>query len=106
MRYDLRKHHRVELNYVARVLSLGGETICDCALLDVSQGGARIEVLASEIVPDEFLLVFSASSSVSRKCKVAWRKAENIGITFLKVVDTAAAKKAMRRTRLLETRTS
>jgi PilZ domain len=66
MRYDLRKDHRVELNYIARVLSLGGETICDCALLDVSQGGARIEVLASEIVPDEFLLVFSKQQRESK----------------------------------------
>jgi hypothetical protein len=101
MRYDLRKHRRVELNYTARILGLGGETICDCAVLDVSQGGARIAVLASEIVPDEFLLIFSGGSSVSRKCKVVWRRAENIGVTFLKVGDTAAAKTAMRITRLL-----
>jgi hypothetical protein len=100
---DLRKHRRVELNYVARVLSLEAELICDCALIDVSQGGARISVLAAEMVPDEFLLAFSAKSDVTRKCKVAWRRDDEIGVIFLKVVDAAAAMRTARRARLTET---
>ncbi len=102
MNYGSRKHRRVELNYTARILGRDGKTICDCAIIDVSEGGARIAVLASEIVPDEFLLSFSASSNVSRRCKVAWRKDEDIGLTFLKAVNLTAAKKAKRRTQLLE----
>jgi len=100
---ELRKHRRVELSYGARVLSPEADLICDCAILDVSQGGARIAVLAAEMVPDEFLLAFSASSDVSRRCKVAWRRNEEIGVIFVKVVDTAATLRTARRARLLET---
>ncbi len=100
---ELRKHRRVELSYVARVMSLEAELICDCAIIDVSQGGARIAVLAADMVPDEFLLAFSPKSGVSRKCKVAWRTEDEVGATFLKVVDAAAAMRTARRARLLET---
>jgi hypothetical protein len=100
---ELRKHRRVDLSYVARVISLEAELICDCALVDVSQGGARIAVLAADMVPDEFLLAFSPKSDVSRKCKVAWRRDDEVGVIFLKVVDAAAAMRSARRARLLET---
>jgi hypothetical protein len=100
---ESRKHTRVELSYVARVMSLEAELICDCALIDVSQGGARIAVLAADMVPDEFLLGFSAKSDVSRKCRVAWRRDDEVGVIFLKVVDAAAAMRSARRARLLET---
>jgi PilZ domain-containing protein len=100
---DLRRHRRVDLSYVARVMSLEAELICDCALVDVSQGGARIAVLAADMVPDEFLLAFSAKSDVSRKCRVAWRRDDEVGVIFLKVVDAAAAMRSARRARLLET---
>jgi hypothetical protein len=100
---ELRRHRRVDLSYVARVLSPQADLICDCAIVDVSEGGARIAVLAAEMVPDEFLLTLSASSDVSRKCKVAWRREEEIGVIFVKTADTAAAARLARRARLLET---
>jgi len=97
-----RRHRRVELNYVARILSLEATIICDCAIIDVSQGGARIAVLGSGMVPDEFLLAFSASSGVSRRCRVAWRKEDEIGVTFVKAADNAATVRAARRARLTD----
>jgi hypothetical protein len=100
---ELRKHRRVDLSYVARVLSPQADLICDCAIVDVSQGGARIAVLAVEMVPDEFLLKFAASSDVSRRCRVAWRRDEEIGVIFVKAADVAAAARTARRARLLET---
>jgi hypothetical protein len=103
MSYVFRKHRRVELDCMARILSTKAEPICDCALIDVSQGGARLAVLASDMVPDEFLLTFSGSSDVSRRCKTMWRGHDEVGITFLKTVDTAKAMKASRIARLLET---
>ncbi len=103
MSYVFRKHQRVELDYMARILSLAGEPISDCAVIDVSEGGARIAVLASDMVPDEFLLRLSASSDVSRRCKVVWRKEDEVGVTFVKAVDTAKVIKAQRMARFLET---
>ena len=100
---ELRKHRRVDLSYVARVMNLAAELICDCAIIDVSQGGARLAVLAADMVPDEFLLAFSPTSDVSRRCKVAWRKEDEVGVTFVKAVDAAEARRAARRARLLQT---
>jgi PilZ domain-containing protein len=100
---ESRKHRRVELSYVARVMTLEAELVCDCALIDVSQGGARIAVLAADMVPDEFLLAFSPKSDVTRKCRVAWRKDDEVGVTFLKAVDVAEARRTARRARLLAT---
>jgi PilZ domain len=100
---ESRKHRRVDLSYVARVLSLKAELICDCAIVDVSQGGARVAVLAADMVPDEFLLAFSPKSHVTRKCKVAWRRDDEVGVTFLKTVDAAEARRTARRARLLAT---
>ena len=98
MSYVNRKHRRVDLDYMARIVSVGGEPICDCALMDVSDGGARLAVLAVEMVPDAFILRFSATSDVSRRCKVAWRKDDEIGVIFIK-----ADAKAARRAKLMET---
>jgi len=103
MSYVNRKHRRVELDWMARILSTKAEPICDCALIDVSEGGARLAVLASDMVPDEFLLTFSGSSEVSRRCKTMWRGADEVGITFVKAVDAAKAMKASRIARLTET---
>ena len=100
---ELRRYRRVDLSYVARVLSLQADLICDCAIVDVSEGGARIAVLATEMVPDEFLLTLSASSDVSRRCKVAWRRDDEVGVIFVKTVDAAATARIARRARLLET---
>ena len=98
-----RKHHRVDLDYMARILTVTGEPVCDCALIDVSQGGARIAVLAAEMVPDDFLLTLSSTSDVNRRCKVAWRKDGEIGVNFVKAVDIDKLVKAQRRARLLQT---
>ncbi len=103
MSYVFRKHRRVELDCMARISSTTAEPICDCALVDVSEGGARLAVLATDMVPDEFLLTFSGSSEVSRRCKVIWRRHDEVGITFVKTIDPVKVMKALRMARLLET---
>lgn len=102
MSYVNRKHRRVELDYMARIIGVAGEPICDCALMDVSDAGARLAVLAVDMVPDEFVLRMSATSNVIRQCKVVWRKDDEIGITYLKPGDVQKLAKAARRAKLLE----
>ncbi len=55
------------------------------------------------MVPDQFILRFSASSGVSRRCKVVWRKGDEIGVTFVTAADADKLAKAARRAKLLET---
>ncbi len=53
-----------------------------CALSDISDTGARIDVEDSKIIPDRFPLFLSKNCSARRVCTVVWRKPKQIGVTF------------------------
>lgn len=65
----------------ARVVLDSGE-LYDCALSDVSDRGARINVHDSEIIPDNFLLLLAGNGAARRKCRVIWRKPQQLGVKF------------------------
>ena len=65
----------------ARLVLDNGE-LCDCALSDVSDRGARINVHDSEIIPDNFLLLLAGNGAARRKCRVIWRKPQQVGVKF------------------------
>ncbi len=54
----------------------------ECLVWDVSESGAKIELLSTEAVPDEFEL-FIDERDVRRSCSVVWRKKRKIGIAFV-----------------------
>jgi hypothetical protein len=55
--------------------------VIDCAVRNVSETGAALEVASLLGIPETFNLVISGDHS-SRPCKVAWRKHKRIGVTF------------------------
>lgn len=63
-------------------LALDSGELCDCSLSDVSDRGARINVHDSEIIPDNFLLLLAGSGAARRKCRVIWRKPQQVGVKF------------------------
>lgn len=63
-------------------LALDSGELCDCALSDVSDRGARINVHDSEIIPDNFLLLLAGIGAARRKCRVIWRKPQQLGVKF------------------------
>jgi hypothetical protein len=65
----------------ARLVLESGE-LCDCALSDVSDRGARINVHDSEVIPDNFLLLLAGGGAARRKCRVIWRQPQQIGVKF------------------------
>jgi hypothetical protein len=65
----------------ARLVLESGE-LCDCALSDVSERGARINVHDSETIPDNFLLLLAGNGAARRKCRVIWRKPQQVGVKF------------------------
>ena len=73
---ERRRHPRRPVN-VAAEITIGGQVHCECTVLDVSQGGAQLAIPAGFIVPDEFML-----TPPSRLCRVAWRKADRVGVAF------------------------
>jgi hypothetical protein len=54
-----------------------------CDALNISEGGARLKLLAEGAsLPSLFLLFFSASEPI-RNCRLVWRQGSCIGIQFL-----------------------
>jgi hypothetical protein len=53
----------------------------DCAVHDVSVGGANLEVDSQLPIPDSFDLLIDAQTGKQR-CQVVWRKEARIGVVF------------------------
>jgi hypothetical protein len=81
-RRSLRRHH-----YRAAKIQLGGDTLArDCLIINISNGGVRLNVEGLD-VPDEFVvLIFNDGIVQESPCKVAWRFGDEIGAKFVAVV--------------------
>ncbi len=55
----------------------------NCTVLDVSDGGARIEIAFPAELPKEFWLVLSRDRTRRRYCRRAWRSTTEIGVEYL-----------------------
>jgi hypothetical protein len=78
---DRRKHARRAVRYKAWI-DIRDSGMIDCQLVDISEGGAKVEVSDPIIVPDRFVLLFSRQGSPQRPCKVVWRHDRHIGVQF------------------------
>jgi hypothetical protein len=58
-----------------------GHAVIDCVLRNVSATGACLEVASPIGIPDDFTLIIK-SDNTSRRCHVAWRAAQRIGVRF------------------------
>jgi hypothetical protein len=61
-------------------ISFDGSGI-DCLVRNISDGGANLEVESQIGIPSSFDLVINVEQS-SRHCRVVWRKARRMGVTF------------------------
>ncbi len=52
-----------------------------CAVRNMSEFGAALDVPSSLGIPHEFQLVIE-TNQVTRQCRVIWRKENRIGVTF------------------------
>jgi hypothetical protein len=50
-----------------------------CSIVDVSAGGACIEVHGSDAIPKRFIL---NHGGVQKNCLIVWQKGRRIGVTF------------------------
>lgn len=53
----------------------------DCAVHDISVGGAKLEIDGDVVIPDSFDLIMHTDSGKQR-CHVVWRKRGRIGVAF------------------------
>ena len=54
----------------------------DCRVRNLSPLGACVEVTSQIGIPDEFMLAIE-SDRFSQPCRVVWRKATRIGVSFV-----------------------
>jgi hypothetical protein len=60
-----------------------GTTKCDCFVLDVSPGGARIATDHAMDVRDTFELALVPDHPKRELCEVVWRRGKTYGLKFL-----------------------
>jgi len=54
-----------------------------CTVVDISEGGARIEVASPQRLPEEFSLIITEDAGNVRRCRIIWRADNEIGISYL-----------------------
>ena len=60
-----------------------GVTSCDCFVLDVSPGGAKIITDVAIDVRDSFHLALVPGHTKRQSCEVVWRRGKTYGVKFL-----------------------
>lgn len=59
-----------------------------CVVLDISNGGARLDVHHSASIPQRFRLVIDLEGT-ERTCEVVWRRENSIGVKFITAMTAA-----------------
>ena len=80
---ELRKHKRYTVRYPAWIIVEPSQPPRRCMMLNVSQGGAKIEIDEQLEPPEKFTLLLTEARNLTRWCRVVWRNGPNIGIQFL-----------------------
>jgi hypothetical protein len=82
----MREHRRFHRVRPAGLVSKTGTLFADlksrpavCAIVDLSAGGACIDVHGSDAIPQKFIL---NHGSVKKTCRVVWQKGRRVGVTF------------------------
>jgi len=51
-------------------------------IVDISDKGAKLALDAAGDMPAEFTLLLSPDGFIQRRCRVAWRSADQLGVEF------------------------
>lgn len=82
-----RRHPRSAVLWAAQLETRDGRRL-DCAVLDLSAGGAKLMVQHSLAAGDPVTL--SSRRFGARRARVAWVEADRLGLQFLDVIEPVA----------------
>jgi hypothetical protein len=85
MSKERRRAPRREVNAAGYLYTGDGWPLGECRMKDVSSGGARLAHSISNELPDVLLLSLSKDGAVRRRCRVAWRGENQLGVRFLAI---------------------
>jgi PilZ domain len=83
MSRDRRRAPRRRINAAAYLYTGDGRPLGECRMKDISTGGARLAHSIVAELPDQLLLLLSKDGAVRRRCQVAWRAENQLGVRFL-----------------------
>jgi hypothetical protein len=87
MSLDQRRWPRKKVNTACFLYTNEGLPIGECRVKDISVGGARLVHSFAEEPPAEFLLSLSRDGKVRRRCQIAWRNENQIGVRFVELTE-------------------
>jgi len=58
-----------------------------CLWTDISDKGACINLPDAQDIPDDFVLLLAETGSPRRRCRVIWRKPDQLGVKFETRID-------------------
>jgi hypothetical protein len=82
-RAKVQREPRRQLHKQPAWITLDGMTKCECFVLDVSPGGAKIMTDTAFDVSDRFGLALVAAHQKRQPCEVVWRRGNTYGIKFV-----------------------
>jgi len=83
MSKDRRRAPRRNVNAAGYLYTGDGWPLGACRMKDVSRGGAMLAHSIAGELPNEFFLSLSKDGAVRRRCRVAWRGENQLGVRFL-----------------------
>ena len=93
---NLRRSQRRRVLKEGKLIFGKAQSVVDCIIDNVSDGGAHVRITSSHGVPQDFYLV-EANRGIIHKAEVAWRTTTGIGLKLLGPLEDAAAREALLR---------
>jgi hypothetical protein len=82
-RAKVQREPRRQLHKQPAWITLDGMTKCECFVLDVSPGGAKIMTDAPIDIRDNFVMAVMPERPKRQSCEVVWRRGRTYGVKFL-----------------------
>lgn len=82
LRDEQRGGRRQRVLLAGRLVYGDAHLTLDCAIRDLSEGGARIRLASPVLLPTQVWLI-EVRSATAFSCEVTWRRAPEVGLKFL-----------------------
>ena len=96
VRSEKRKNQRQPIQRHVWIDLANGAPLIECELGNMSDKGAKLVLPGRRDLPVQFVLRLAKDGRVARKCRIAWKQGDTIGVEFTarRVIEPAAAVRA------------
>jgi hypothetical protein len=96
LRSEKRKNQRQPIQRHVWIDLANGAPLIECELGNMSDKGAKLLLPGRRDLPVQFVLRLAKDGRVARKCRIAWKQGDTIGVEFTarRVIEPAAGVRA------------